>query len=83
MLQALELLIGYEAAIDKSDDDNWTPLHAACKMGHTDVVDVLVLAGADVGRQAHDGMTCLYIAAYNGHGHVSNNNLKIYMLRSY
>ena len=47
----------------------WTALHAACVCGHVDVVRVLVgCAGVDVDfADKTEGMTPLYISAFNGH----------------
>ena len=36
------------AHVDQTDNDHMTALHIACKKGHVDVVETLVLAGASV-----------------------------------
>uniref|UniRef100_A0A3Q3K2P1 Oxysterol-binding protein n=1 Tax=Monopterus albus TaxID=43700 RepID=A0A3Q3K2P1_MONAL len=44
----------------------WTPLHLACHFGHTDVVEELLKAGADVNLQNNMGDTPLHRASYTG-----------------
>uniref|UniRef100_A0A3Q1HZQ0 Oxysterol-binding protein n=1 Tax=Anabas testudineus TaxID=64144 RepID=A0A3Q1HZQ0_ANATE len=44
----------------------WTPLHLACYCGHTDVVEELLKAGADVNLQNNMGDTPLHSAAFTG-----------------
>nr|XP_020451509.1 oxysterol-binding protein-related protein 1-like isoform X2 [Monopterus albus] len=51
----------------KSEDSpGWTPLHLACHFGHTDVVEELLKAGADVNLQNNMGDTPLHRASYTG-----------------
>uniref|UniRef100_A0A7N5ZTZ0 Oxysterol-binding protein n=1 Tax=Anabas testudineus TaxID=64144 RepID=A0A7N5ZTZ0_ANATE len=51
----------------KSKDSlGWTPLHLACYCGHTDVVEELLKAGADVNLQNNMGDTPLHSAAFTG-----------------
>ena len=48
-----------------------TDLHqAAAENGHTEVVKLLLTAGADVNWRNHEGVTSLYMAAQNGHDQV-------------
>ena len=44
----MQLLIEKGAAIDATDKDGWTPLHAACRQGNTNVVLLLVNAKASI-----------------------------------
>ena len=44
----------------------------ACHQGHIDIVKELINAGADVNELVQDGMSCAYIAAYNGQNEVSS-----------
>lgn len=43
-----------------------TPLLAAAKHGHSNVVQVLVAAGADLEKQDSCGDTPIFLAAYHG-----------------
>ena len=47
-------------------------MHAACKTGHSDVIELLLKADADVSCRTNDDITPLYISAYNGHSKVSS-----------
>ena len=40
------LLLKKGAIVDQTDNDNMTALHIACKKGHVDLIETLVLAGA-------------------------------------
>ncbi|XP_059366352.1 serine/threonine-protein phosphatase 6 regulatory ankyrin repeat subunit B-like [Carassius carassius] len=46
------------------------PLHLAAAGGHTEVVKVLLDAGASVTEEDADGMTAIHLAAKNGHTHI-------------
>ncbi|MDI6448708.1 ankyrin repeat domain-containing protein [Anaerobaca lacustris] len=48
-----------------------TPLHRAVQGGHTDVVEFLVGAGADLTAQGNTGQTALHDAAYLGFAQVA------------
>ena len=37
-MAAARLLIRHGADVNKLDEDTWTPLHAACAEGHTEIV---------------------------------------------
>ena len=37
-VDAVRLLIEHGADVNKQDSDSWTPLHAACAEGHTEIV---------------------------------------------
>lgn len=49
-----------------SQEYTQTPLAMACKLGHTDVVGVLVRHGAKVDLQDNEGETALHVAARGG-----------------
>lgn len=34
---AVRLLLKHEAQVNQLDDDGWTPLHAACAEGHSNI----------------------------------------------
>ncbi|XP_067282389.1 transient receptor potential cation channel, subfamily N, member 1 [Pseudorasbora parva] len=58
------------------------PLHLAAAGGHTEVVKVLLEAGASVTEEDVEGMTSIHLAAKNGHTHIlevlkGNVSLKI------
>jgi ankyrin repeat protein len=44
----VQLLLDFEAPIDAANADGFTALITACKMGHTEVVRLLLQRGADV-----------------------------------
>jgi ankyrin repeat protein len=47
--------------------NGYTPLYAAARNGHLEIVQALLKAGASVNKANHLGETPLYIAAENGH----------------
>ncbi|XP_023667815.2 transient receptor potential cation channel, subfamily N, member 1 [Paramormyrops kingsleyae] len=46
------------------------PLHLAASGGHSEVVKVLLEAGASAAEENADGMTAIHLAAKNGHTHL-------------
>jgi ankyrin repeat protein len=55
--------------------DNWTPLHSASDLGHSQVVKELLDHGADVDSKNNVGSTPLHFAAMEGHVAVVNELL--------
>lgn len=61
------LLLGRGADVNHPRQDGWTPLMAACSVGHFAVVESLLVHKADVGATASDGFTALLEACTYGH----------------
>ena len=57
-----------KVAIDIPLNTNASPLYVACQNVHTQVVEVLLKAGANVNLETEDKATPLFIAAQMGHG---------------
>eukprot|EP00116_Pleurobrachia_bachei_P016059 sb/3476321/ len=47
----------------KDEESNWAELHQACKRGKTEVVELLLLYGANINATTSAGSTALHIAA--------------------
>ncbi|KAJ8954006.1 hypothetical protein NQ318_004297 [Aromia moschata] len=56
-----------KASINRTDKDGLAPIHWAADSGFSDVIGVLLEAGADVNLQDADGQTALHYAASCGH----------------
>ena len=64
----VEQLIDEEQSVNvKHPFDGYTPLHEAARMGHTDVIQVLLDAGADIYLQDKNNATALDIAIEKGY----------------
>jgi ankyrin repeat protein len=64
----LKMLLDAKANVDDRDSVNWTALHYAARFGQTEVVDILLAAGADAGVLTSPSLsTPLCLAAYDGH----------------
>jgi ankyrin repeat protein len=65
-----KLIEGDSATIDVKDACFWTPLMKAALNGHTEVVERLILAGADVNQIDKGGYSSLMLAASNNHSDI-------------
>ncbi|XP_066571914.1 transient receptor potential cation channel, subfamily N, member 1 [Amia ocellicauda] len=59
---------GMTSAHNKTNGSS--PVHLAAAGGHTEVVKVLLEAGASAAEENAEGMTSIHLAAKNGHTHV-------------
>ena len=57
--------------INEADERGWTALLVGCQTGHSEVVQLLVSAGASVDQADNDGATPLFMACQNGHSEVA------------
>ena len=53
--------------MDALNKEECSPLMVSCVEGQTDVIKYLLLVGANMCLRSHEGMTCLHLAAKNGH----------------
>lgn len=60
MPAAVEKLLGVGAGVNDADAAGATPLIMAAQFGYTDIVRMLLAAGATPGMAAVDGYTALY-----------------------
>ena len=61
----------FRGALNLQGEDGWTALMHASYEGHTEVVKLLLGAGADVSLQNEKGKTALYYARIQGHTEVA------------
>ncbi|XP_074654554.1 ankyrin repeat domain-containing protein 49-like [Tubulanus polymorphus] len=59
-----ELLEQDAELVNCKDDDGYTPLHRAAYCNHTNIAQVLIEKGADVGARTDDGWTPLHSASF-------------------
>lgn len=48
------------------DKDGWTPLHHACSLGHAEIVDLLLNAGADPSATDRENCSAMHRAVFGG-----------------
>jgi ankyrin repeat protein len=54
--------------VDARDSLDWTKLHSAAALGRTELIELLVMKGADLRARAKDGSTPLHLAVKRGQG---------------
>jgi serine/threonine protein kinase/ankyrin repeat protein len=69
-LAAVKERVSSGVPVNVCDYDQRTPLHLACSQGHADVVDFLLLNGANAVAKDRMGRTPVENAVKNGHRHV-------------
>ena len=63
--KVVKYLLKSGAQVDAVSRRGRTPLHDACKSGHSQVVELLVEAGADIAAQDEDDVSAVYWATVN------------------
>src|SRR5690606_34634575 len=66
-VEVINILLGANANIDHTNDEDTTALLKASENGHFDVVKLLLDHGANIDLANNQGTTALCIAFYNGH----------------
>ena len=64
-VKVVKYLLKSGAQVDAVSRRGRTPLHDACKRGHSQVLELLVEAGADVAAVDEDNVSAVYWAAVN------------------
>lgn len=64
---ALLAVLAEGAEVNSRDDSGKTPLHAAARQGHQEVVTLLIANGADVNAKTEKGETAISLANKKGH----------------
>ena len=66
-LEAVRLLLEYQAPVNARQQAGWTPIHAAAQNGDRPMVDLLLQHGADPKLANTDGKTPAAVAREKGH----------------
>ncbi|KAH8669302.1 ankyrin repeat-containing domain protein [Ilyonectria robusta] len=70
-MEVVKLLIEKGASVTVTDEDGWTPLHAASQNGHIEVVRLLLITlGVETSRADNHGRTALFFASRCGYNNV-------------
>jgi len=64
--QVTDLLLYYDASVDKKTVEGATPLLASVWAGNADIADLLIQNGADIEARDNEGYTPFLMAAFNG-----------------
>jgi serine/threonine protein kinase len=76
-VEAVKILLAFGADVNVKDQNNGrTPMSYAAGNGHSDVVKLLLQAGAEVDLPDEDGRTPMSYAAKNGHSHLVTSLLQ-------
>lgn len=71
-IDLVNLLISHKATVNPiGDPEECSPLLAAVAEGHSDIVEQLLLAGADATVKTTSGKSCIDIAMENEHGEIA------------
>ena len=65
-LEIARLLVNSGANVNVTDDEGWTPLHAAARSGYRDIAELLLESGASLDVRNKNQETPLHVACYNG-----------------
>ena len=65
--QMIRLLLQHEAELNLQDNRGWSAMMTAANMGHSEVVQILIEAGANVHLVARDGQTAANLASAGDH----------------
>jgi len=60
------------ANLNEQDDLGYTALSSAARNGHARIVDILIVANADVNIRSHNGKSAVMLANYNGYADIVN-----------
>jgi ankyrin repeat protein len=75
-VEAVKLLLGRGADVNKADNAGETPLNAAARGGHVAAIKLLLGRGADTSKADDDGWTPVYTASRSGEAEAAHVLLK-------
>ena len=85
-LQAVKLLVMHGADVNKTDSDTWTPLHAACAEGHSEIVRYVWLGQRRPWSSASDKTEALalpFLGGGLGYGYLVLSPKRLHILKMY
>ncbi|MFC2142699.1 ankyrin repeat domain-containing protein, partial [Acidobacteriota bacterium] len=71
IIQIKALIEKDQELINKKDDQGWSPLHHASFHGHNEVVEFLIVSGAEINALDNLGNTPLHRASLRGHVNIT------------